>query len=171
MGLRVNNVDLNYYYGEALISISRFAELFLACLPYEDGVLDINEFIVKGNLPLDYEDRISNYIDNVASKCDVCELIDLEFYYNNTELWFSELNHAINYYIYTNRDIKVDTITDFNTNTIRMPINKVFETMDKYDKSVISKMLKLTININKEEETELEHLGKLIKQIGVSKYE
>ena len=168
MELKINNVDLRYFYGEPLIDINRFAELFLMCLPYKDGVLDINENIAVGKLPIDYEDKISEYIDEIGGKEKTADLLDLDFYYYNTEAWFKELEHALNVYIFKCDFIKVNSKSDRNNNIISMPYTKILETLGKYDKDLIKKMLELTTSITTKKETDLERLGKMINTLGVS---
>ena len=165
----MSKVDIRYFYGEPLISMNRFAELFLASLAYEDGVLNINNPVVKVKLPFDYEDKIADYIDNVGNKEEVAKLIDLDFYYNNTDIWYDEINSMINYYIHKNNKISVDLKSDPENILITMPTGSAFNTMDKLDKDIAKNMIDLTSYINRKEETDFEHFRKLIEQVGIEK--
>ena len=167
--MNMSRVDIRYFYGEPLISMNRFAELFLYSLAYQDGMLDLNESKVKAKLPLDYEDKIADYIDNVGNKEEISTLIDLDFYYNNTDIWYKEINSMLNYYVKKDKEIKIDSKSDKDNIIITMSAAKAFSVVDNYDKDIAKYMIDLTSYVNRKEETELERLGKMIEQVGIEK--
>ena len=169
MRLNMTSADISYFYGESLISLKRFAELFIISLAYNDGVLDFNGDKVQGKLPLDYEEKIEEYIEHVGDKKNIAQIVDLGFYSMNSNIWFEELGLLIDDYINENSDsINVDVVKD-DYFLLTMPLDKVFSVMDKYDKEVAKNMIDLTTYINSKEETELERLGRMINQVGLEK--
>ena len=167
----MNTVDYSYLFGETLLSIDNFAELFLACSEFDDGVLDINRKMVYTELPFEYEDIIDDCMynteeENINIVAKLCPIIDVDLYYNNANKWHKNMYKSLNKYIFENKDIYVKIDEEKNANIIGLPTKKVFEIINKYDNDIVNSMMYLTNYIKNNKENELTKLKKMIDSTG-----
>ena len=167
----MNTVDYSYLYGITLLNIDNFAELFLACSVFKDGVLDINREMVYTRLPFEYEDNMDDFLHNVNDLdinilSKVYTIVDVDSYYKSERKWHESLDESFTKYLTNNRDVYIRHDEDNEENIIGMPTKKVFEILNKYDNDMIESMMLLTSYAKDEELDEVTKLKKLIDSTG-----